>query len=160
MRKLFYYFSIIIICSMIWVILNEELSVVNYILGGVFGFISIVITENLLLLNKFSNLYQINLLVLIKYLFNLIINIYASGFTTIIKIVTGKINPGIVEIKTEITNDLYICLLANAITLTPGTVTLEKKGQNLKVLWLDCTTKDSIKAGKIIMGSFEKIFIN
>ena len=51
------------------------------------------------------------------------------------------INPGIVKIPTDMKSDYGIAALANSITLTPGTITMdfaEEDGQNyLYVHWID-----------------------
>ena len=88
----------------------------------------------------------------------LIIQIYKSGFAAIGKILRGKLNTSVISISTDIQDDLIISFLANAITLTPGTVTIDKEGNNLKVLWLDPVTDDAKIAGGIIKGKYEKIF--
>jgi len=41
------------------------------------------------------------------------------------RVITGKINPGIVKIKPKLKTDLGITMLANSITLTPGTLSVE-----------------------------------
>lgn len=41
------------------------------------------------------------------------------------RVITGKINPGIVCYNPELKSDLGQLLLANSITLTPGTLTVE-----------------------------------
>ncbi len=159
MKKVLYYLEIIIICAVVWVILNENLSLATIMAGGALGLLSVLITDHLLLLTDYKSTYQLQPTVMIKYVLYLIYQIYFSGFTTIIKIISGKISPGIVEIETELDSDLYISILANSITLTPGTVTIDKKGRKLIILWLNCVTKDSEKAGKIIKGNFEKILL-
>lgn len=159
MKKVLYYLEIIIICAVVWVILNENLSLATIMAGGALGLLSVLITDHLLLLTDYKSTYQLQPTVMIKYVLYLIYQIYFSGFTTIIKIISGKISPGIVEIETELDSDLYISILANSITLTPGTVTIDKKGRKLIILWLNCITKDSEKAGKIIKGNFEKILL-
>ncbi len=53
------------------------------------------------------------------------------------RVITGKIRPGIVKISPGLTRDESKTLLANSITLTPGTFTLEidDKG-NFYVHWI------------------------
>ncbi|AKL96419.1 multisubunit sodium/proton antiporter, MrpE subunit [Clostridium aceticum] len=160
MKKALHYFIVIILCSIIWVVLNEEVSVKNVLLGCLLGFCSITCTEQFLIHKEYKANWKLNPMVLFRYLFHLIIQMYISGFITIGKIISGKINPDIVEISTELDDDLLICILANSITLTPGTITVDKEGQKLKVLWLDCISKDSNEAGDMIKGSFEKILKN
>lgn len=41
------------------------------------------------------------------------------------RVITGKIRPGIVRFSHGLTTDLGILLLANSITLTPGTLTVD-----------------------------------
>lgn len=159
MKRVLYDMEVIILCTIIWVILNESASIYQVILGGILGFISLYLTNNVLLYDDYKSKYHIRPFLFSKYFIFVIIQIYVSGFSTIRKIISGNINPDIVEIETELNNDLYICFLANSITLTPGTVTIEKKGRTLKVLWLDCVTKDKQKAGEIIKGRFERILL-
>ncbi|MDT8358303.1 MAG: Na+/H+ antiporter subunit E, partial [Methanomicrobiaceae archaeon] len=41
------------------------------------------------------------------------------------RVITGKIRPGIVRLSAGLKTDLSILLLANSITLTPGTLTVD-----------------------------------
>ncbi|WHH57694.1 Na+/H+ antiporter subunit E [Petroclostridium sp. X23] len=159
MKRIIYYLEMIFLCSILWVILNERITIGHIVLGGVLGLFAVLISDRFLLFVNYKRTYKVRPLWLLKYLLYLLFQIYLSGFSTISKIISGNINPDIVEIETEIKNDFYICILANSITLTPGTVTVDKVGQKLKVLWIDCTTKDSRLAGRIIKGKLEKMMI-
>jgi len=66
------------------------------------------------------------------------------------------INPGIVVIKTELSQDVAKVLLANSITLTPGTFTLDIIGDTLLVHWIDVKSKDTAEATRLIAGRFER----
>ncbi len=69
------------------------------------------------------------------------------------RVVTGKINPGIVKIQTGLTNDFAVSLLANSITLTPGTLSVDiDDGNNLYVHCINLKTKDP--DAKEVCGSF------
>jgi len=69
----------------------------------------------------------------------------------------------VVMIKTDIKSDLGIVLLANSITLTPGTITIDIKGEHLYVHWLYARTTHFEYAAELIKGRFEywlgRIFI-
>ena len=69
------------------------------------------------------------------------------------------INPGIVKVKTSLRTDTALTFLANSITLTPGTlsVDIDAKDGFLYVHWIDVREKDIQKATKIIVGRFEKV---
>jgi multicomponent Na+:H+ antiporter subunit E len=66
------------------------------------------------------------------------------------------IKPGIVIIKTELKNDLAKMILANSITLTPGTFTLDINEDKLLIHWINVKTDNTDKATKIIGERFEK----
>jgi multicomponent Na+:H+ antiporter subunit E len=41
------------------------------------------------------------------------------------RVITGKIRPGIIRVSSDLKTDLGIFILANSITLTPGTITVD-----------------------------------
>ena len=71
-----------------------------------------------------------------------------------------NINPGIVKIPVALESDYGQAALANAITLTPGTITLdiaEEDGQTYcYVHWIDVAETDPEKAGEAIKGRLER----
>jgi multicomponent Na+:H+ antiporter subunit E len=160
MKRLIQNLQWIFIFLLIWIILFEELSPSIAVSGLVIGYLSLTFTEKYLMGSSYYKEYPIGLLWLLKYIFFLILEIYKAGFVTILKVFTGKINPGIVDIETSLEDDFSIIILANSITLTPGTVTIDKTDNKLKVLWLDVETKDPDEAGKIIKRNLERTLMN
>ena len=67
------------------------------------------------------------------------------------------INPGIIKVRTTLTTDLAKTFLANSITLTPGTLTVDVEGEYLYVHWINVTTKDMEVATERIIKRFENI---
>lgn len=54
------------------------------------------------------------------------------------RVITGKINPGIVKISPGLKTDLGVTMLANSITLTPGTLSVDVNDENdLYVHWIN-----------------------
>ena len=70
-----------------------------------------------------------------------------------------NINPGIVKVPVDLKSDYGQAALANAITLTPGTMTLdiaEQEGQTYYYIhWIDVTATGE-EAGEAIKGRLEK----
>ena len=70
-----------------------------------------------------------------------------------------NINPGIVKIPVEMESDYGLMALANSITLTPGTITMEvteQDGQNyFYVHWIDASA-DGEEGTKEICGTMQK----
>ena len=69
------------------------------------------------------------------------------------------IHPGIVKVKTELKSDTGLTFLANSITLTPGTMTVDvdKDDGVLYVHWIDTKATDVETATELIVRRFERI---
>ncbi len=70
------------------------------------------------------------------------------------------INPGIVKIPVGLKSEYGQAALANSITLTPGTITMdiaEEEGQTYYyVHWIDVTAPSGEEAGEAIKGTLER----
>jgi multicomponent Na+:H+ antiporter subunit E len=66
------------------------------------------------------------------------------------------IHPGIVKIKTNLKSRTGRLVLANSITLTPGTLVVDIDEDYLYVHWIDVRTKDPEEATREIAAKFEK----
>lgn len=71
-----------------------------------------------------------------------------------------NVNPGIIKVPVDLEGDYAEAMLANSITLTPGTITLDIAQQSEQtyyyIHWIDVTETDGEKAGEIIKGRMEK----
>jgi multicomponent Na+:H+ antiporter subunit E len=70
------------------------------------------------------------------------------------RVLTGKIRPGIVRLSPGLSTDFGITLLANSITLTPGTLTVDvdEGSGDLFVHWINVT--DTEPSAEAVCGSF------
>jgi multicomponent Na+:H+ antiporter subunit E len=66
------------------------------------------------------------------------------------------INPGIVRVQTKLKSHLGRLFLANSITLTPGTMTVETDGDCFYIHWIDIQGDDIESSTKAIVATFEK----
>jgi len=66
------------------------------------------------------------------------------------------IRPGIVKVRTRLKSDLAKTFLANSITLTPGTLTVDIRGQDLYVHWINISEKPEAWE-QVIVRRFEPI---
>ncbi len=68
------------------------------------------------------------------------------------------IKPGVVRIRTGLRSRAALAILANCITLTPGTLTIEASDDGvLYVHWIEVLTVDEEEAGRMIAGKFEPL---
>ncbi|MDA3832983.1 MAG: Na+/H+ antiporter subunit E [Spirochaetales bacterium] len=93
---------------------------------------------------------------LLIYFFIIIFFLYQSSIAMLIAVIKGKANPRIVHFRTRLRSDLARMLLANSITLTPGTITLDLNDDHLTVHWFFSNTSHTKAAGKTIKGRLEK----
>lgn len=70
-----------------------------------------------------------------------------------------KVNPGFVKIQTPVKSDYGLAMLANCITLTPGTITMDikrtRKENYMFIHWIDVKSENIKNSSEIIKGSFE-----
>lgn len=66
------------------------------------------------------------------------------------------ISPGIVQIRTSLKTPLARTLLANSITLTPGTITVDTRDDLFYVHWISVADEDIEAATRKIVGDFER----
>ncbi len=70
------------------------------------------------------------------------------------------VNPGFVKIPSECKTEYGRAMLANSITLTPGTITMDVTEEDGKtyyyIHWIDVATQDPAGAGEAIKGTLEK----
>jgi len=65
------------------------------------------------------------------------------------------INPGIVKVRTKLKSKMGRLMLANSITLTPGTLTVELKDEWIYVHWVLMESDDIEAATREIVSGFE-----
>jgi multicomponent Na+:H+ antiporter subunit E len=73
------------------------------------------------------------------YLFPFFFAMARANIDVAYRVITGRINPAIVKINPKLKNDMSLTFLANSITLTPGTlsVDVDQKTNELYVHWIN-----------------------
>ncbi len=66
------------------------------------------------------------------------------------------IRPGIVRVRTRLKNPVARLVLANSITLTPGTLTVDLCEDELCIHWVDVQARNIDEATKKIVTGFER----
>lgn len=148
-----------------WLLFTGTIAPYSLIMGFLFSLLIALVTYSLFIhekeADKRSLLPHVHLLGF--YLLLIVFKMYVASFKVLANIIRGDINPRIVHFRTRLKSDLARVLLANSITLTPGTITLHLDDDHLIVHWLDAKTFHSKHAGELIKGQFEvllkRIFI-
>ncbi len=143
-----------------WCVWNESISLRTVGTGAAFSLLALVVTNRYLLKAPYHQRFALSPGQTLVYVGVLLLEIFRSGVHAIYVTVTGRLNVGVVNIPTEITNPFQGVLVANAITLTPGTVTIDHREGVFKVIWIECETNDPVVAAYRIKGSFERVFLS
>ena len=122
----------IVILAFIWIILRESFSLSGVIAGAILSVGCMYFYHKYLPLNRVEGIRYSQL---ILYIFYLVGQIYVSGFYVIKLIIKGA-SADIVQLKTKITSESMRILLADSITLTPGSILLVLEGEKLTLLCL------------------------
>jgi multicomponent Na+:H+ antiporter subunit E len=98
---------------------------------------------------------------MIVYLFVFIVALIKSNIDVARRVLTPSlpINPGIVKFKTKLKTDYSRMVLANSITLTPGTLTVDVIDDTFYIHWIDVKTTEPENAYLEIAAQFENILL-
>ncbi len=142
-----------ILLFLVWLGLTNSLALQELIVGAMVAFI----VARLFTQNKEFDLKHI-IIKYIKFMPLFFKNLIRSNIEVAKIVLNPKlpINTGIVKLKTTLKSDYDKLLLANAITLTPGTITLELEGDDLYIHVLDIRSQEREVLQKEIVDGLEK----
>lgn len=142
-----------------WMVLTLNLELINLIVGFIASIIVTIFSASVLYDESESKFKAPKLLTILKFFFRLIFEIYKSSFSHIIRIIKKDCNPIIVEVTLDLTDPYLIMIIANSITLTPGTITVNTDKNKLTVLAIKDQGENGKRIAKDIKEKFEKFFI-
>ena len=148
-------FGIILI---LWLALTSSLSIHEVAIGCVVSLVVSLLGARIYSRLGFPTLTVRRILFLIGYIAVLSWEIVKANIDVAYRVLHPRmpINPGIVVIRTSLKSDIARLILANSITLTPGTFTLDVVGDKLLIHWIDVKAKDVDGVTKLIGERFEK----
>jgi multicomponent Na+:H+ antiporter subunit E len=144
-------FLLNILLAIAWILLTGEVTAENFIEGLIIGYLILWISKSALGGTKYFK----KIPKAIGFFFYFIKELLVANLKVAYDIITPKdyMQPGIVAVPLDTETDMEITLLANLITLTPGTLSLDvskdKKVLYIHTLYLDDTEKfrNEIKNG-------------
>lgn len=157
MRKLKHSILLFLILMIFW-ILFTSLDVQELTIGAIASIIIVLMTIGLKPVLSAIKLNPKSILFSIIYLFVFLKELIKSNIDVAFRVISPKlpINPGIVKVKTKLKSPLGRAFLANSITLTPGTLTVEMRDEYFYIHWIDVTSENIEGATKSIVSNFEK----
>lgn len=109
------------------------------IIGAVFAVIVGALLRNRFIGKDLRMLNPRRWLTFLVYLFPFFFAMAKANIDVAYRVITGRINPAIVKIDPKLRNDMSLTFLANSITLTPGTlsVDVDQDTNELYVHWIN-----------------------
>lgn len=160
MKKLKGQIILFLILEFFWIIWNNSWDYMTWLYG------LIIVVPVVLLFGKGVYIFEgvkltpMGLLYSFKYIGVFIVALIKSNIDVIFRVLDPKlpVKPGIVRIETQLKSPMARMILANSITLTPGTFVVDIKENILYVHWIEvCCDGDPQKVTQEIAGGFEKI---
>ena len=127
----------LIVCAMtvLYVVFVQTLSVQTVVIGIIVSAFVLFLSQSFFLKTSIFTLTMPSLYCFLFYGY-LICQIFKGSHSSLIGIFDKSTNVQLIRYQTVLKSDALKCMLANAITLTPGTVTADIKGDTLEVLKL------------------------
>jgi multicomponent Na+:H+ antiporter subunit E len=146
------------ITFVLWLALSSKLDLPELVCGGLVCLIISLFGAHIYSKLGFPPLSIKMVLFFLVYIIVLFWEIIKANFDVAYRVIHPKmpIKPGIVVIKTRLKSDIAKMILANSITLTPGTFTLDVIGDELLIHWINVKTEDIDEATNMIGYRFEK----
>lgn len=152
------YITVFILSLIFWLLITFSLSVPNIIVGAVASVICSLIFTRLFIMNVYKLLQPHRYFWFVIYLAVFIRECIKANLDVAYRVLhpAMPIRPGIVKVKTTLKSDLARTLLANSITMTPGTISVDIIDDYLYIHWIYVRSEDPEVYTGLITGAFEK----
>lgn len=157
-NKFFYTWFLLFV---VWMAFTTSLDIAEIIAGLFISFVISIFTYKIFTDIGFKVFSPIKLFYILKYLVVFIIELVKSNIDVARIVINPKlpINPGIVELESKLSSNFARMVLANSITLTPGTLTVDIIENKMFIHWLYVKGTDSETTYNEIAKKFEDILI-
>ena len=159
MRRLIYFVLAFIVWVMVaWPFVDGRVDLQVVVAGLVASFVVAILFHEMLPKEHHVFISPVRIFWFLVYVPVFFYYMVKANFDVVYRALHPKmpIKPGIVKIKTNLKTDSAITALANSITLTPGTLTVDLTDDGyLYIHWINVRSDDVEQATKEIAGPFE-----
>jgi multicomponent Na+:H+ antiporter subunit E len=152
------YLVLFIVMFLAWLLFSFSISTATLIAGGFFAAVSAGLLGNIFM-TGFSKLLQPQRYMwAVLYLFIFLWECVKANFDVAYRVLDPglPIKPGIVKVKLNVKTDMARTMLANSITMTPGTITVDIIDDSIFIHWIYVSSTDPERYSRKICGRFEK----
>lgn len=150
--------ALFILTFLFWMLLTLDLSLANLVAGAVAALITSLLFAKYFFEKVVKFIQPLRYFWLLVYLFIFTWECIKANFDVAYRVLhpAMPIKPGIVKVKMDLKSDFARTMLANSITMTPGTITVDIIDDALYVHWIYVRSEDPKVYSQIIAGKFEK----
>jgi multicomponent Na+:H+ antiporter subunit E len=154
--------TLFLILEFFWIIWNNSWDFKIWLYGLIIAVPVVLLFGGGLYVFKGVKLTPKGLLYSLQYVGVFVVALAKSNIDVMLRVINPKLpmRPGIVRIETKLTSPMARLILANSITLTPGTFVVDIKENLLYIHWIEvCCEDDPQQLALEISGQFEKILL-
>lgn len=150
--------ALFILALIFWLLITFRFTVPNLLTGAVAALICAAIFSKYYFRNVHKFLQPQRYFWFVIYLFIFVWECIKANFDVAYRVLhpSMPIRPGIVRVRTTLKSEFAKALLANSITMTPGTITVDIIDDSLYIHWIYIKSEDPEVYTKMIIGVFEK----
>jgi multicomponent Na+:H+ antiporter subunit E len=151
------HFSLFILSLLFWMLITFSLELGSLITGGVVALVTSLIFGRYFVRNTHLLLQPKRYFWLLVYLFIFVWECIKANIDIAYRVLHPRvpIRPGIVRVPLHLTSDFARAMLANSITMTPGTISIDIIGDDLYVHWIYISSEDPAEYTRKVSGRFE-----
>jgi len=150
-----------IFLMLLWIMFTSTFAAQELIVGGLLTMIISLLSIRLFTCCDLSLLSPVKMFWMVYYFGVFLVALVQANLDVARRVISPSlpINPGVVKFKTKLKTNYSKMVLANSITLTPGTLTIDVVGDTFYIHWIDVHTTNPEKAFTEIAESFEKVLL-
>ncbi len=151
------FLGLFILAFLFWLLVTFNLSVTNLLAGSLAALITTLLFGRHFFRNTVKFIQPRRYFWLLVYLFIFTWECIKANFDVAYRVLhpAMPIKPGIVRVKMGIKSPFARAMLANSVTMTPGTISVDIVGDDLFVHWIYVSTDDPALYSRKIVGRFE-----
>ena len=152
------YLALFILTFGFWLLLTLDLSLPNLLVGAAAALISSLLFTKYFFHRVVKFVQPVRYFWLLVYLVIFTWECIKANFDVAYRVLhpAMPIRPAIVKVKLELQSDFARTMLANSITMTPGTISVDIIEDELFVHWIYLKSEDPAVYSQKIAGKFEK----
>jgi multicomponent Na+:H+ antiporter subunit E len=152
------YLALFLLSFAFWLLLTLDLSLANLLAGGVAALITSLLFAKYFFQKVVKFIQPLRYFWLLVYLVIFTWECIKANFDVAYRVLhpAMPIKPGIVKVKLELKSEFARTMLANSITMTPGTISVDLLDDILYVHWIYVKSEDPEVYSRKITGKFEK----